>query len=1049
MIFITLLKCNDIYLRNVIYSIKTKFLLALILVSGFKGSAAAIHFNVWQNTVITGKVVDENGESLPGVSVTIKNTTIGTTANVDGIYSLNVPAQYSAGTLVFSFIGFTTKEIPINGRKQINIKLVPDRKVLDEVVVVGYGIQAKRDITGSIVSVSSKEIEKRQAIDVLDALQGQVSGLQISSESGRPGAGNSVRIRGTATLEGGAEPLYIVDGAQGVNIDGINPSDIESIEVLKDGASAAIYGSRSANGVIIITTKKGQQGKPRITSSYLQSFSKLANKLPQANAEQRRLFDFKLGRNSALSIDSLNPSFNADNDSQDLLTRTAVRNQVDVSVGGGSKQINYYGSFGYLKDEGIVLNSYANVARARFNMDYRPTDKFTYSNRIQLSYQEENRINEGLTLNQAIGRPPTFRIFFPDGTLAPTIGGRRNPVAQALLRVNSYDIYNTNIFNAINYDFSKSLKFTTDANLRFGYTKNLTFNPKLLSNNLIDNSGSDNSTLQTYWQVQSYLNYDKTLAKDHKFTGLIGVAIDKNFRKENSINGTNYLSESVLTLNSAQLLSLGGSGESANTSASLFGRIGYNYKGRYLFNSNLRYDGASRFGSDNRWGFFPSVSVGWRFSDEKFMNWTDKFLEDAKIRLSYGATGNDRIGDYAAIQRYVFGQNYYNGISGVVQNSQFGNNILSWESTEQLDIGTDLSFFKGRLSFVADYYVKTTRDLLYNAPLPSEYGFNSVQVNIGSIKNRGFEFIFNGSPIKSNSFQWDASYNMSFNINTIEELYKGIPLLPGNGNWLLEEGGKLGNFFGWRALGVYQYDVSNSYSSDWRRLTPVNVASNGKTAGGFTLNGTPYTGPIQQLSTNGNILKGGDVIWFNPNNDGVIDDADKIILGNAQPKFIAGLFNSFSYMNFALSFNFYTSWGGKIYNAARRELNTFNTVNVTPEVDAIVNAWYKQGDITVWPKAQQNSPSGNIREVNSNYIEDASFIRLRNLKFGYNIPAKYSSRLKLQNVGLYIYGANLATWTNYKWFDPEISFDNALQMGQDNGRYPREREFGLGLNVNF
>ncbi|HEX7365621.1 MAG TPA: TonB-dependent receptor [Pelobium sp.] len=1048
MMFFTLLNNGGNYLRNN-YLLKAKMLFLLILVSAFQVSAKTSTVNLWQNTVITGTVVDENGESLPGVSVGIKNTNIGTTTSVNGTYSLNVPTQYSGGTLVFSFIGYATKEVSIGGKTTINVSLTPNQKALDEVVVVGYGTQAKRDITGSIVSVSSKDIEKRQAIDVLDALQGQVSGLQISSESGRPGAASSVRIRGTATLQGGAEPLYIVDGAQGVNIDGINPSDIASIEVLKDGASAAIYGSRSANGVIIITTKKGEEGKPRIAATYLQSFSKLANKLPQANAEQRRLYDFKLGRNSSTNIDSLNPSYNADNDSQDLLARTAVRNQVDLSVSGGSKQINYYGSFGYLKDEGIIINSYANVARARFNMDYKPTNKFTYSNRIQFSYQEENRINEGLTLIQAIGRPPTFRIFFPDGTLAPTLGGRRNPVAQALYRKNEYDIYNANIFNSVNYQFTKSLKFTTDANVKFGYNKNLQFSPKILSNNLLDNNGSDNYTLQTYWQVQSYFNYNKTLAKNHNITGVLGVAADKAFRKDNGFDGTNYLSETVLTLNSAQLLSLGQASESANTSASLFGRVGYSYMGRYLFNSNFRYDGASRFGEDQRWGFFPSASVGWRFSDEKFMNWSKKVLEDAKLRLSYGVTGNDRIGDYSAIQRYVFGQNYYNGISGVAQNSQFGNNTLSWESTQQLDIGTDLSFFKGRLSFVADYYIKTTKDLLYNAPLPSEYGYSSVQVNIGSIRNKGLEFMVNGIPVKNKSFQWDVSYNMSFNTNTIEELYKGIPLLPGAGKWKLEEGEKLGNFFGWKALGVYQYDVSNSYSTDWQRLTPVDVSADGKTAAGFTLNGNPYNGTVQQLSTNGNILKGGDVIWYNPNNDGVIDDGDKVILGNAQPKFIAGILNSFSYKNFGLSFNLYTSWGGKIYNSARLGLNTFNTVNVTPEVDAIVKAWYKQGDVTVWPKAQQNSPVGNIREVNSNYIEDASFIRLRNLKLSYTLPTKLTSKVKLQNVGLYIYGTNIATWTNYKWYDPEIDFNNALQMGEDNGRYPREREFGFGLNVNF
>jgi len=1037
---------NNNYIKKIMpdhlkraYSLSKVLILILLLVSSF---------NVSAQIKISGVVKDSRGESLPGVSVKIKGSQNGgTQTDANGNYSINV--SNANEVLIFSYLGFLTQEKSIEGKNEVSIILHENINDLDEVIVVGYGVQKKRDVTGAISSVSSQDIEKRQPIDVFDALQGQAAGVQIAQESGRPGAGNSIRIRGTATLEGGADPLYIVDGAQGVNIDGINPSDIESIEILKDAASAAIYGARSANGVVIITTKKGVEGKPRIAVNYLQSFSNLAHKIPQANADQRRLYMVKRSGAESITIDSLNPSFNADNDMQDLLTRTGIRNQLDISASGGSKNLSFYGSFGYLRDEGIILNSYANIARARFNIDYRPTKKFTYVSRIQFSYQDENRIDEGNTLNQAIQRPPAFRVYLPDGTLAGTLGGRRNPVAYALLRKNEFDIYDANIYNAFSYDILKDLKFTTDANIRAGYTHNLVFNPKLIGDG-VTNSGSDATDFRTYWQVQSYLNYNKTIATDHSFTGVLGVAADKDFRRGADLSGSNYVSETVLTLNSAQLLNQASTStdETQNTSASAFGRLGYSYKGKYLFNSNFRLDGASRFGKDNRWGFFPSASVGWRLSQENFMEWTKPVLEDAKLRISYGETGNDRIDNYASVQRYVFGTTYYNNVSGVVQNSQFGNNRLSWESTSQLDFGIDLSFLKGRISFVADYYNKITNDLLYKAPLSYETGYNTVQVNIGSIQNKGFEFMINAIPISKEDFNWNVSYNMAFNNNTIRELYEGIPILPGNGRWKIDEGGKLGNFFGWKALGVYQYDVSNAYTESWERLEPVGVSADGKTAQGYTLNGQPYTGNINQLTTQGNISKGGDVIWENTTKDGVIDDNDKVILGNAQPKFIAGLANSFSYKNLSLSFNFYVSWGNQLYSKARQGLNNFGTTNVTPEVDAIIGAWDKPGDITNWPIAKNNS-MGNVREVNSNYIEDASFIRLRNMKLSYNLPKDISSRFKMENLGVYVYGTNLLTWTNYKWYDPEISLGNALEMGQDNGRYPREREFGLGLNINF
>lgn len=1000
-----------------------------------------------QSIRVSGTVSDANNNPVEAVTVSVKGTKTSVVTDNAGKYTIEVPGRQSV--LVFTFVGYANREETVGNRTTINTTLTASASSLDEVVVVGYGTQKKRDVTGAIGSVSAAAINARQPVDVFDALQGQVAGVQIAQESGRPGAGSSIRIRGTGTLEGGADPLYIVDGAQGVNIDGINPADIESIEILKDAASAAIYGARSANGVIIITTKKGKEGRAKIDARYLTSFSSLSRKVPQANAADRRLLDLKRSSSGTVSTptDSLNPGYNADNDYQDLLTQTARRNQVDLGISGATKVLNYYASIGLLKDKGLIVNSWSDIVRARFNIDYKPNERFAFGNRIQASYQRENRIHEGNTLGQAIQRPPNFRIYFQDGSLSGLIGGRRNPLAEALYRKNEFDTYDASIYNYISYNFTKNLKLTVDANVRASYEKNLDFAAKLLSSaNPLNNELFENTELTTYWMTQAFLNYNTTLARNHTLTSVLGVSADKGYEHTSEQGGTNLVTESVLTLNSLGIRTVGTTAEEKVFSTSAFARLGYSYKGRYLFNSNFRADASSRFGEDKRWGFFPSASIGWRFSDEKFMEWTKSVLDDGKIRASYGLTGNDRVGPYEAIQRYVFGSNYYNGISGVGPNSLFGNSRLSWEEQSQFNVGLDLVFLNGRINFTADYYNKITSNLLYSAPLPYETGFSSVKVNVGAIQNKGFEFLLSGYPVRSKNLQWNISYNMSFNNNTVKELYSGTTLLPGSPNvWRVTEGGRLGDFYGYQALGVYAYDESNAYTENWDILTPV--FTNG-TFSGYVLDGKPYTGTVKKLTTQGNLLKGGDVIWQNTNRDSVIDDADRIILGNAQPDWIAGLTNVVSYKGLTLSFSFYMSWGGMIYNRARQQLNLNATTNVTPEPDYIHGAWWKPGDVTIYPIAR-NLPVGNGREGSSLYMEDASFIRLRNARLGYEIPRNLVSRIRLNGVSVFVYGNNLLTWTNYKWYDPEISLGSALTPGLDNGRYPRKREFGGGINVNF
>lgn len=997
---------------------------------------------------VSGKVTDDAASPLPGVNIIVEGSSTGTTTDADGEFTLSVNS--SDAVLVFSFIGYTSQRVPVGIQTAIDVSLLPDLKTLEEIVVVGYGSMPKRDVTGAIASVGAKTIAERVPTNVFDALQGQVAGLQIVSESSRPGAGSTVRIRGTGTIQGGADPLYIIDGAQARDPNGINPNDIASIEVLKDAASAAIYGVQAANGVIIITTKKGVEGKPRFDVNYLRTYSKIANKIPQATADERRLFDIKRSSTGTASVqlDSLNPSFNADNDMLDYITRTAVRDQVDLSVSGAAKGFNFYTSLGYLGEEGVILNSWSKTLRNRINIDY--TDqRFSIGGRLNFSYTDENRINESNTLIQAIQRPPTFRVYFPDGTIAPVIGGRRNPVADALLRKNEYDIYRGSLFTYLGYKITDFLKITTDFQFRLNDEHRNYFEPKLISTSGI-NSGGNAEGIDLYWISQTYLNFEKSFG-EHDVTAVLGTSADKNVDRNQQIEGSNYVTEIVNTTNAIQLLDQTDTftNEERYTTVSFFGRVGYSFKGRYIFNASLRRDGSSKFGKNNRWGNFPGVSVGWRFSNEPFMNWATRVLDDGKFRVSYGETGNASIPEYASIQQYTFGSNFYNGVSGVGPSATFGNADLSWERTRQINAGIDLSFFNNRATLTVDYYNKITDNLLYEAPLPTETGFNNVFVNVGSIGNKGIEVALGVYPIDRGNFRWHTTFNITFNNDEVRELYGGIPITPAN-QWYVETGGRLGNFYGYQYKGVYPYDESNAYTESGEMLTLVvdgegNIVTDGNGDPTYLLNGQSYSGTVAQLRGASGIFKGGDVIWQDLNGDGLIDNTDRMVLGNAQPEFYMGWGNTVTYKNFSLAFNFYVNWGNKIYDKARRDTYVMSPTNITPQPYFIHRSWNQPGDVTdIW--ISRNTPH-NLQELNSYFLEDGSFIRLRNVRLSYQLGNNIASLLHLKGLSAYIYGSNLLTWTNYLWFDPEININNPLQMGRDTGAYPRKREFGAGINI--
>jgi TonB-linked SusC/RagA family outer membrane protein len=1009
--------------------------------------------NVSAQTIrISGVVTDATGNAINGATVNVKGNSAGTATDSLGQYAISVPGASSV--LVFSFVGQETVEQAVGSKRTINITLRAANANMDEVVVVGYGTQRKRDVTGAITSVSAKQIEERQAINLQDALQGQAAGLLVINDAGEPGAEGSITIRGGSTFSSaGNGPLYVIDGVVGANASNINPNDIQSIEVLKDAASSAIYGSRAANGVIIITTKRGKEGKPRVEARYLRNFGWLAHKLRQANSTEVRLFRNQQG-SSGGSTDSLNPGFNADNDYQEAMTQLAKKDQYDVSVSGASKNLSYYNSIRYLDDKGLIVNSWAKQISMRTNIDFQATERFKWSSRFQFAYRKRNNVSEGNSINQMFQRPTNYRLYLPDGSLAGYISGRRNPLAIALLDIDNEETYSGSLFNQLEYILAKDLKFTSNFAIDYSESHDVVFSPKFNNSDGVTNSGSEGFGRSVGWQAQSFLNYTKTINKDHRLTGLLGFSAERTQANSSTIAGRNYVNEQVLTLNSAREIITTSTRTSAGARAlaSVFERLEYSYKGKYSLNATVRHDGSSRFGKDKRWGHFPSAAVAWRFSDENFMNFAGGVLSDGKLRISYGQTGNESIGNYEARQRYGFGSYFYNGVSGIAFGSILGNEQLSWESNIQSNVGLDLTFLKGKITVTADYYIKTTNDLLYNRPIPRETGFDNIRVNLGSFETRGVELSVNATPVKKKDFEWNVIANTTVYKGKVKQLYNGESFVAGNtsdggsAGWLIREGGQLGDFYGWKALNVYAYDQSNAYNENWDRLTPVFDAGGAFT--GYLLDGKPYTGKVNSLYGKGAKLRAGDVEFVNYTRDSVIDDKDRTILGNAQPDFYAAIINTLRYKQFSLSFTFNTTWGNQIYNNAARALDDYGTSNIIPRPQTIYTMWRKAGDITNVPPYTSRNDRGSMR-MNDRWLEDGSFIRLSYLRLTYALQPKIAKKIFTNGLNAYVYGSNLLTWTNYSWYDPEFSSGDPLQIGQDGGRYPRRREIGLGLNVNF
>lgn len=1013
---------------------------------------------------VTGIVKDASGETLVGVNVLLKGTKIGTATDVNGKFSIKVPDNRSV--LVFTYIGFISKEVTVGSQAVMNVTLKEDQSNLNEVVVTGYGQSVKKsDLVGSIGSVGAKQIKERQPLSLAEALEGQIAGVQSVTDGGDPLSTGTIQIRGMSSLNSGNGPLYVIDGVLNDDASFLNPQDIASIEVLKDAASAAIYGVRGANGVILITTKAGENGVTRFNVNYYHLFGRLAHKLQTTSARDltyyRRVENGGAGVGAAVNPDSVSTYDNQDNDYQDLLYRTGNKDNINVSITGGSKNILYYGSFNYVNDQSIIINSYSKSFTTLLNLDFKATDSFKITNHASISYRTGNSVDIGTTASTVFQRNPWVSLYRPDGSMAGYVESKRNPVAYALYGENVPTTYTIQDDIIASYQIYKDLSFTASASARLDDANRQTFIPLSITSGATGpNSGTSYTDNKLLYDLQAFFNYNKTFNKVHNVTAVLGFSRDRHNDNSYDLALQNYLSESIRVSSVADLVNTGiGSSATYNSTESIFGRAQYAYKDKYIVNGTIRRDGSSRFGPENKWGNFGAGGLAWRFSSEKFMSWSKSFLDDGKFRYSIGVLGNDKLTDFGYSTLLNFGvgtvatnSGVYNGSNGVYVSQNLGNPTIHWEQTIIQNFGIDLTMFGGKLVVTPEYYIKKTNGLLSSQILPEETGLKSGAINLGNIVNHGFEVTVNATPIASRTFTWNITGNVTFqDAGLITSLNPTATAI--QGSYLIKQGGHIGDFYLLKNMGVYRWDVSNAYDEAGNRLTPIGVNPAGTTATSYQeADGTNYSGTIRKMTRNGKILNGGSTIWQDINNDGVIDENDRQVLGNAIPKILFGINDFFTYKNWTLNVLFNAAFGNKIYNSIANGLNVESSNYTPPTVAAIYGSWIHPGDIAVYPNmsgAVKDTYGSIANGTNSLYLEDGAFIRLSSIKLSYNLPKSIVSKIKARSFNVYVYGNNVLTWTNYSWYDPEFTTSNILQQGFDNGKYPHRREVGFGLNVGF
>jgi TonB-dependent starch-binding outer membrane protein SusC len=1066
-----------------------------------------------QDRVISGKVVSsEDGSALPGVSVTVKGTTRGVTTDANGAYKISVPNNVK---LAFSFVGFNPQDVVVGAKTEINMVLKSAATDLDEVVIVGYGTQAKSKATSSISTIKNDALKDIPVTGLDQAMQGRAAGVMVTSSSGTPGGGVNVRLRGGSSITASNEPLYVVDGIpistgsfsqlgfgnQTTNaLNDIPTTDIESIDILKDAAASAIYGSRAANGVVLITTKKGKAGKTQITFNYSTGNAQKYNTTLKniSGAEETKLLqeavinrygvlDAKGGlttpafgtgtatwkspadvaayffSNDATAYVDQDPTtsklFYVNSDAekarnirtvdvfsdptkanstnwQDQIFRTAPIKQYDISARGGNDKTTFFASGSIFDQAGIIVGSDYKRYTGRINVDNQVSKNVKIGASLGYTYGYSNRINNDNNiygvLSAAILMASDIPVRFANGSYGKDNSSSvENPVAAA------YEPYNQTTFGRLlgsvnaEVDIIKGLKFRSAWNIDQVNFKDDRFLPNTLNAaSGVNGSGIATSGGNQNLSTQNYFTYNHSINNIHNITLTAGADYQTSSYDYVYGSATGFPGNSIKKVSAGATKTDAGSDGTSWGLVSYYGRLGYDYEGKYLIQGVMRADASSRFGKDNQWGYFPSISGAWRVSKERFMD-DIAVVSDLKVRGSYGVTGNSEIPNFGSRGLLNSGNAYQ--LQAALTPSQIANSNLKWETTTTSEVGIDLGLFKNRITLSAGYYSKYTKDLLLNVNIPATSGFTTVLQNFGEMENKGFEFVISTENVRTKDFTWTSNFNISANENRVRKIF-GNPFAVGFGSWIAPDEA-LGSFRGYKVDKIFQ----NQEEIDAANALP-------KTAGGTVYQST--------------LTKPGDIKFQDLNGDGKITADDQTILGSAQPKFFGSFTNDFTFKGFDLKIFLQFVSGNKLLNYTRNFSEGMNSV--FGQTDAVLNRWTPTNTNTTVPRAVWGDPNSN-RRVSDLFVEDGSYLRFKNVIFGYTFPKALTDRIKVDRIRIYAQAQNLLTFTNYKGMDPEVSTFNTNNtaigsgsnttangaQGTDFLTFPQARTYTFGVNIGF
>lgn len=999
---------------------------------------------------ITGTVVLEGEtEGVPGISVIEKGTQNGTITNTEGEYSLTVSPD--ATHLIFSFVGMKTKEVAIEGRSVINVTMEEDIIGLEEVVAIGYGSIKKSDLTGSVGSVKVEEISKNPVTSLDQSLQGRIAGVQVVQTSAQPGGNTLFRVRGGSSIYSRGEPLYIIDGMQ-INssenlsflsappinaLSSLNPNDIESIEILKDASATSIYGAKGANGVVLITTKRGMANTDRVRFEAYYGIQEIAKKIEVMNATQYAILYDEAGRNAAEDQGrTYTPTFpdpeslGEGTDWQENIYRVAPTQNYQLSVSGGTERTQYSLSGNYFNQEGIIIGSDFRRFSFRSNLDHNVSERLKVGSNLTINRTDANIVGSSTqagffpgVVNTSLTMSPvlpirdstgqyTLRDPYADAWLDNPVAVTRDLTAKDNVIKLVGNVYgNYRIFEGL--DLKISLGLDQYRNNQDYYNPSYTYSGSF-------NDGQSRFLTGDQWVFlnENTLNYMKIFGDVHEINALAGFTYQRKDSRTFIDVVTGFPSDRLghYGISEGQNMPNIMTAFREEALVSYLSRVNYSYSSKYLATLTYRIDGSSKFGPNNKFGHFPSAAIAWRISSEPFMENLD-FIYNMKLRASLGTSGNDGIPNYQFIPTTTAVDYYFNNngpFTGYVQD-RVGNDDLRWETTRQLDIGIDLALLNGRVSFVSDYYNKYTYDMLYFAEVPFTSGFPNALINVGSMVNRGFEFTANTVNFQG-AFTWTSDFSISFNKSEILDLNNNDATYISDdtyklkiGNWaVIDEGEELGSFYGLVSDGIWQLDEADEAAVYGARP--------------------------------------GDFKYVDLNDDDRIDAADRKIIGHAQPDFFWSLNNTLSWKGLELSFYFHGVHGNDILNSNRFELESGN--GLSNSSIEMLNRWTPENPSDVYPRANRNA---DYLRMSDRYLEDGSYIRLQVLTLGYDLPAKIVRRAGLQGIKVYVSGKNLLTFTDYSGFDPEVGRFGAsnIRQGYDLGGYPSAKTYLIGLNIDF